>query len=205
LEAIGAPDFVHKLRFLDLVADPVVLGINAIEARIPLQIVDGRLDVIFRFISLTGCPIPWPRSFSILLNGEWIGKTPNDSNLFHYLPDEVKVNGELEIQCRPENTKSLLVIQHARVEQNLAFSIPCEYDVPKRCAVSFSRATLFPARSSMCHTCGFMELEELVSFIERKGVCPFCLRPVTLKSLVINLNIQQQRVIDEIVSSGVIG
>jgi hypothetical protein len=198
--SIGTPDFYHKLAFLDLVAEPVVLGITPIELPVDLVLSSGKC--VFRFISLFGKPLPWPPSFEICFRGRWVKKTPNDRSLFHFLPPCVKTGQAITIRADCESPKCVFVVQLAEVRPALLFQLPST-TVGAGAPLSplSARKMLFPARSSACAHAQCVELEELLAYIERSGRCPLCGARVEASTLSVQAVLQQEALTEELAKS----
>jgi hypothetical protein len=199
---INGYDQFHRLRFLDPVAQPVLIGMKRMKLDISLNIKNISNHIVFRFISMAGKPVPWPPSFGLVIGEKLIGKTLNDSSLFHYLPDQLRSIGYVTIECQSEITKSVLIIQEALDDEDLVFKIPRVPHMTSFGSRSPCKSLQFPARSALCASCPYMELDAFILFVERKGKCPFCGRSIGLDSTVVCFEIDHEAAVAELNETG---
>lgn len=196
---LSTPDIFHKIEYLDFLADPYFFGIS--EHAVDLTVNLFEESAIFRFCTFEGELLPWPSTFEINICGKWIKKTKNDNGIFHYLPNGITLIGNLSVRCGIENKPFIFVIQQAKYNSELLFTIPvCSGNIGLSTSQITGKKMLFPVRSSFCKHSQCSEIDEFVSFVDRKGKCPICGISVSLSSTVVDSEIHRKALIDSLLS-----
>lgn len=194
---LSSPDIYHKIEYLDFLSDPYFFGISEHTAELPVGSFEE--SGIFRFCSFDGELLTWPSTFQINICGKWIKKTKNDNSLFHYLPSGISLIGNLSVRCGVENKPFIFVIQSAKSNPELLFTIPISSgNIGLSTSPITGKKMLFPVRSSFCKHSQCCEIDEFVNSVDRKGKCPICGIPISLSSTVVDSEIHRKALIDSL-------